>query len=181
MRGLGDSGLLTKWGRLVNISNSTCWTITLCKLPIIMGLVLLMVGGCAPSPAFKGYPGPELADDRLATIKDECGSKFLCWLDIWHLKNLGDSGPIYSRYRDGFRDRLSTVKLLPGTYLVSIRRFIGVGYGNRIHSGKVTVRAGDVYLVRARDHHGSASTPLGALWIEDEKTREVVLGNKKGR
>ena len=152
--------------------------ITLCKLPIIMGLILLIAGGCAPSPAFKGYPGPKLADDQLATIKDECGSRIYCWLDISRLENSRASVPIYSRYKDGLRDRLSTVKLLPGTYLVSIRRFIRVGYGNRIHSGKVTVRAGDVYLVRARDHHGSASTPLGALWIENEKTREVVLGNK---
>ena len=141
--------------------------------PLSRVAIVLLVGslvGCGTltTEVFRGYSGPDLADDALATV--ELGGAE--WVEI------GDIG-----FRRG---EYGSVKLLPGSHRIEWGVTFAVSflidprmYVPAERSATVMLEAGHSYRLGADRTTGPGYRIY--FWIEEPATGEVVWGSKKRR
>ena len=149
---------------------------TIAKL-LLLSIAILLVGCAALNDTVSGnpwrtYPGSPLPPDQVALIKTS------------GLRNF--SGEAYiTRINDRVVEKFGGyVESLPGSYVLAVRVTHRIGGPGSLLSaltekqgrGIITLEAeaGHVYIVDGEVADGQAAI----LWIEDERTHEVVAGKK---
>jgi len=139
---------------------------------IFLLIVALTVLGCG---TMKTYSGPELPRDKIAVVKED--SDFLKGLVSYVTRAYPDIQKVDGMKRGHF-DGYFAVK--PGEHTLAVIpiKEVTMGYFVRRTSYPLKVlsfeaEAGHTYVVHVRMRDGR---PM--MWIDDEKTQEVVAGQK---
>ena len=143
------------------------------QLTVLASLVLAILAGCAtrplPSEIYQGYPGPELPDASVATVKWAYG--FGTCADV-----IDFAHPDCSKY--------GSIKLAPGAHHIKWSRTFGVSVMvdprmQATYSGnaQVELEAGHTYALRSDRTYGMGYRVF--FWIEDTHTGSVIWGTKK--
>lgn len=132
-------------------------------------IALITLGGCATSSDFvyKLYPGPELPDSELATLRF--------------------GGDVHEARIDGLnvtRWDYGAIKVAPGRHTISYGAEFGVSVmvNSAMHdaiatSTTIELESGRSYILQAGRTYGHGYTMY--LWIEDAETGNVVRGVRK--
>ena len=142
-------------------------------------LVLLLFAGLAACMPVKSYPGPQLAQEQVATIRGAVNFYGLSWV-IPVIDAVDEK--IILRAADEVN--WGRIEILPGEHEVSASLWVSVltpvtlvNRGSTPEFRRLTfvAEAGERYIVDGSWGGGSENN---AIWIVNERTKQIVAGNK---
>ena len=142
-------------------------------------LVLLLFAGLAACMPVKSYPGPQLPQEQVATIRGAVNYYGLSWVSV-----AIDAVDGEKTLRRADEVNWGRIEILPGEHEVSASLWVSVltpvtlvNRGSTPEFQRLTfvAEAGARYIV---DGSWGGGPEKNAIWIVNERTKQIVAGNK---